>query len=199
MRLQDKVIIVTGAIAEEGRRTALHCAEEGAVVIATDTHVAELEQLELELREISDKDHHILIHNISKEIDWERVVDEIIMQHGKIDGLVQFISPPAAQNSYQAVTVEDFRHEMESSVWGTYLALRNVTPVMEKEGEGHIVAVSHHASGDLNLSYSIEGALEHIIQRAALQFDQQHIAVSHLSIEDEKPFEAEKIISALLS
>lgn len=198
MRLQDQVIIVTGAATEEGRQIALQCAQDGAVVIATDTQVAELEQLELELKQISERDHHILIHNIAKEIDWERVVDEIMMQHGRIDGLIQMILPPAVEKSYQAVSVEDFRLEMESSVWGTYLALRNVIPVMEREGQGHMITVSYKTADDINLSSGIEGALEYMMQRAALQFEQTGITAAHLTLKKDEPFEAENIILQLL-
>lgn len=191
MRLQDQVILITGAATNEGRTTALKLAEEGAIIVATDVQIAELEQLEQELKQISDREHLALIHNISKEIDWERVIDEVLMHYGKIDRLIQFIPHPISDDDYKTVTVDDFRQEMEQSIWGTYLALRNVVPLMEKEKHGTVLTVSYTNDKESSLTYGIEGALAQIMKSAVLD---SSVSIKHIALKEDTPFHLEDVM-----
>lgn len=181
MRLNDKVVLITGAAGGQGRKEALLCAEQGAVVIATDVNVQALETLESELKGISDKDHKIMIHDISKEIDWQRIVQEIKEQFGRIDVLINNAGIIGKVESYHNTTLDEFRSVMETNVWGTYLGMRTVILTMKEQQSGSIVNVSSIASMvGLGLSPygASKGAVRTMTKSAAGDFAKYNVRVN---------------------
>ena len=72
-RLQDKVVLVTGAAGAVGQAAAAAVKREGGNAIASD------------LSERDGIDHAL---DVTREADWQKVLGEIERGHGRIDGLV---------------------------------------------------------------------------------------------------------------
>ncbi|KAA1042437.1 glucose 1-dehydrogenase [Macrococcus equipercicus] len=181
MRLTEKVVLITGAAGGQGRREALLCAEEGAIVIATDVNVQALETLETELRDVSDKDHMTMIHDISKEIDWQRIVTEVKERFGRIDVLINNAGIIGNVESYHHTTIDEFHRVMDTNVWGTYLGMRTVILVMKEQQAGSIINVSSIASMiGLGLSPygASKGAVRSMTKSAAGDFAKYNVRVN---------------------
>src|SRR6516225_8379914 len=72
-RLQDKVVLVTGAAGAVGQAVATAVKREGGHVIASD------------LPQRGGIDHAL---DVTGEADWQRVLGEVDRAHGRLDGLV---------------------------------------------------------------------------------------------------------------
>lgn len=80
--LNGKQILVTGASSGIGRATAIACAKIGATVIVTARNIDRLEET---MSLLPQGDHKLIIADLTKSEDRERLVAEL----PKLDGLVQ--------------------------------------------------------------------------------------------------------------
>lgn len=85
MRLQNKVVIVTGSTTGIGKAIAMKCAEEGACVVV---HGLEEEWGEAVVAEIGTDKCVLHIENISEEGAPQRLVNTAIKNFGKLDAVV---------------------------------------------------------------------------------------------------------------
>src|SRR6266498_3627548 len=81
MKLQDRVAIVTGAAQGIGKAVADKLAAEGASVVAVDLNGEGAE------RTAAGFDGSAVQADISKPDDVQRIVDEALSRHGKVDVL----------------------------------------------------------------------------------------------------------------
>src|SRR5437764_1145833 len=81
-RLAGKVAIVTGAASGIGAACARACAAEGRRVLGTDLQADKGEAV---AREVGGA---FVLHDVSREADWERVSERVHSDHGRLDILV---------------------------------------------------------------------------------------------------------------
>src|SRR5262249_1960180 len=82
MRLKDLVVIVTGAGSGIGRATALRFAQEGARVVLVDRNEA-WGATTLSLVNAEGGDAHLVVADVSRGSDAERIVDETVRVFGR--------------------------------------------------------------------------------------------------------------------
>jgi short-subunit dehydrogenase len=135
---------VTGASSGIGYVTARAFARRGAVVVAVARRESHLERLIEECREHSPASGY-LAGDLGKRAFAERVIDETIERHGRLDVLVNNAAMPKHKHIYH-VSAEEVQRVVEvnflSCVWTTFAAL----PHMLREGSGTIVNVSSFAA-----------------------------------------------------
>jgi 3-oxoacyl-[acyl-carrier protein] reductase len=142
LRLQDRVIIITGGAKGIGRAYALGMADEGAKLVVADIN---LEVAEDTAREIQGKGREALAikTDVSLNEDTQVMASKAIERFGKIDVLVN----NAAMLERNKITRAPF-WELELSDWdkvmnvnlkGTFLCCRAVFPYMKTQGEGKII------------------------------------------------------------
>ena len=85
MRLQDKVIIITGSTTGIGKAMAKRCVQEGAKVVI---HGLEKDLAEATLGEIGAANGVIHIEDLTSPGCPQRLVDLAVKTFGKLDGLV---------------------------------------------------------------------------------------------------------------
>ncbi|HEX7834626.1 MAG TPA: SDR family NAD(P)-dependent oxidoreductase, partial [Pseudolysinimonas sp.] len=120
MRVDGKVVVVTGAARGQGRAAAEHLAREGAVVWATD--VAE------PLQDADDSLTHARLDVTSPE-DWRALAAAIAARDGRVDALVNNAGIPA-RGRLPDVDLDEWRHAFDVNATGPLLGMQTLAPLM---------------------------------------------------------------------
>ncbi len=138
-RVAGKIVLVTGAASGIGLASAAACAREGAVVIITDVNA---KQGEAQAQRLAADGLAVefMQQDVSSETDWRRVVDGILVRHGRLDVLVNnagiAVIAPIEQE-----TLEGWRRTQAVNMEGVFLGTREAVRAM-KGGSGSIVNIS---------------------------------------------------------
>jgi 3alpha(or 20beta)-hydroxysteroid dehydrogenase len=136
-RLQDKIILITGAARGQGAAEARLFVREGARVIITDIFETPGRRL---AEELGPEAAIFLRHDVASEADWQRAVDAAAALGG-LHGLIN------NAGIYQPRTLLDtdvalFEQHMRINQLGPFLGMKAVVPLMEQSGGGAIVNIS---------------------------------------------------------
>jgi len=124
-RLQDKIVLITGAAGAVGRAVASAIKREGGQAVTTD------------LAGRAGIDH---VLDVTAEDDWQSVLAAVDRRHGRLDGLVN------SAGIVHLGTVEDtdyatWRRVLAINLDGTFLGCRHALPLLKRSG-GAIVNLS---------------------------------------------------------
>jgi short-subunit dehydrogenase len=176
MNVQDKAVIVTGASSGIGLETAKILAKQGAKLALVSRSKRKLEQLSVEL-----PNSLAVPADMTKIFEIERMVAQTAEHFGRIDALIN-----CAGQGYDApvekTNIDTFHYIFDLDVVGPLVAMKQVIPIMRKQGGGTIVNVS---SGTAlmylpnNGAYSaIKRALAHVSLTAREELKKDNIVVS---------------------
>ena len=136
MRLEDKIVVVTGGARGIGRATADKCAAEGARVVIFDLAAPAEAPAGLEA----------IAADVTREADVERAMREVVARHGRLDVLVN----NAGVNAYfDAATMTEAEWDKVFAVdlKGAWLCTKHALPPMIAQRRGSIVNIaSIHAT-----------------------------------------------------
>jgi pyridoxal 4-dehydrogenase len=139
MKLQDRVAIVTGAGSGIGRAIARKLADEGATIVVADLNGDAARATATALPAATS-----VQVDIAEAQDVQRMVDETLSAHGRVDVLVNC----AAIVPFIAWDDIDFAHWrkiMSVNLDGAYLCARAVEGPMRQAGYGRIVNIASNA------------------------------------------------------
>ena len=124
-RLQDKIVLITGAAGAVGRAVASAIKREGGQAVTTD------------LAGQAGIDHAL---DVTAEDDWQSVLAAVDRRHGRLDGLVN------SAGTVHLGTVEEtdyatWRRVLAINLDGTFLGCRHALPLLKRSG-GAIVNLS---------------------------------------------------------
>jgi 3-oxoacyl-[acyl-carrier protein] reductase len=144
--LTDKVAVVTAAAGGGiGKATATRLAQEGAIVVVTDSHERRTRETveELAVRFPGRIDGYAL--DVSRRTDVERTVAEVLSRRGRIDVLVNNAGINVLGN-IDEIKVEDWTRILDVNLTGAYYLTRAVLPAMRRQRSGSIINVSSVAA-----------------------------------------------------
>jgi NAD(P)-dependent dehydrogenase (short-subunit alcohol dehydrogenase family) len=142
MRLENKVVLVTGGGSGIGRATAELFASEGAKVVVSDLHRAAAEET-VEAISQAGGDAIAVTGDVSVSADAERMVSAATDGYGRLDVLVNSAGVSARNALPEGATPEQvWDRVMDVNLKGTYLVSWFAVPVMERSGGGSIVNLS---------------------------------------------------------
>lgn len=133
-RLAGKVAIISGGAQGQGAAASRLFAEEGAkVVIAdvTDEHGKPLAD------ELGDAAHFVHL-DVSDEQSWQSAVDEAVTTFGPVDVLINNAGILMFADLTQ-MPMADLERLFQVNVFGCFLGMKTVAPVMVERGGGSIV------------------------------------------------------------
>jgi len=136
-RLDDKVVIVTGAARGTGAATAEVLVGEGARVVLGDVEATGCAAVAERLGDSA----RALRLDVTDETDWERAVALAASDFGRVDGLVNnaaLLHLAALEDTRAA----DFERLVRVNQIGPFLGMRAVVAPMRAAGRGSIVNVS---------------------------------------------------------
>lgn len=169
MKLNEKVVILTGASSGIGEATALRFAEEGAKVVI----VARTEE---KLNKIVDKASEFpgeitaVAGDVSKQEDIEKVVNKTIDLYGRIDILVNNAGVLDNYLSADNMTDEVWNRVLDINVTGPMRLIREVLKHMVEQNQGNIINTA--SVGGL---YGGRGGLAYVASKHAVVGMTKHI------------------------
>ncbi len=124
--LGGKVILVTGAARSLGAAMSEYFESVGGTVVRTDV----------------DSGPRVTHLDVTKRRDWETVVDDIVGDHGRLDGLVNNAAAYFGQRPFWDETDEEFARLLDVNVLGTWLGLQVASRAMATKYRGSVVNFS---------------------------------------------------------
>jgi len=180
MRLKDKVAIITGAAAGMGAATARLFAREGAKLLLTDIDDKDGPAVAADIVR-TNGNARFEKHDVSKEADWQRVVDAALAAYGRIDILIN--NAGISGSIPDKLDIEMWDRQFSINARGNFLGLRAVIPVMQKQKAGAIVNISS-ISGVVGQEYvhmgynAAKGAVRTMTKAAAVQYAPEGVRVN---------------------
>ncbi len=140
MRMQDKVVIVTGAARGIGQVTADTFAKEGAKVVYVDLNQ---EAVEANANAVVDQGGQALglAANVTKKQDVESMIQSVLATYGRIDCLVNNAGI-TADNTLLKMSEEEWDRVIDVNLKGVYLCGQLVAKEMSETGGGVILNTS---------------------------------------------------------
>ena len=140
--VRGRVVLVTGASSGIGRATALKIGAAGGEMLLVARRVDQLREV---AREIEDAGGTAHVHrcDLSDEAAIDRMVDEVLEEHGHVDILINNAGRSIRRSVARSVDrMHDFRRTMELNYFAPVKLILRLLPIMRERGSGQIVNVS---------------------------------------------------------
>lgn len=162
MRLEGKVVIVTGAARNIGKVYALGLAREGARVVAAD--VLECSDTVAEI-EAGGAEALAVRADVSDETATRRLAEAAHERFGRIDGLVNnaAIFHDIVLKPFHEITGEEWDRLMAVNLKGLFHCSKAVFPYMKDRGYGRIVNIASNT-----IYKGTEGFLHYVTSKAGV-------------------------------
>ena len=181
-RLEDKVVLLSGATGGLGAASAVRLADEGAHLVLTDLDEQACEALASDLPGAS---RHLCARlDVADEAQWSAVAESVRAEHGRLDALVN----NAAIGSLATVedeTVEHWERVMSIGCTGVWLGMKHLGPLIASSGGGSIVNMSSILGtvgglGNSAAYHAAKGAVRTLTKNAALHWATSGVRVNSL-------------------
>ena len=132
MKLENKIVIITGGSGLIGRELVRYCRESGATVINAEISV----ETNLEKGEVN--------CDITSVTSINSLLKIVLEKYGRIDGLVNNAYPRTADwgNKFEDVSFESWQKNVDMQMNSVFLLCQKVLEQMKKQGSGAIVNMS---------------------------------------------------------
>ncbi len=141
MKVESKVIVVTGAGSGIGRELTLQLLKKSARVAAVDLSEKALnETVEL----VGDLKERLSTHvvNITDRAGVEKLPDAVIAAHGQVDGLINNAGIIQPFVRFTELSYADIERMINVNFYGTIFMTKNFLPHFLKRPEAHVVNIA---------------------------------------------------------
>jgi NAD(P)-dependent dehydrogenase (short-subunit alcohol dehydrogenase family) len=148
MRLQDKVVVITGSGSGLGREGALLFAEEGAAIVTSDVVPGRAQQVAKEIEAAGGRATAVDT-DVTKEKDVRQLVDSAVDAYGRIDVMwanAGIPEPGFGARAFVDSSLDDWNKLFAVNVTGIYLTFREAARVMIDTGRGGNLLATTSAS-----------------------------------------------------
>lgn len=136
MKLQDKVVIITGGAGGIGGGMAKAMAKEGAILAIVDFNEETGKAMEAELQKISPKSMFIQADLTDRE-NLPKIVDTVVKNYGKLDVLVNN-AHASRQVSLEEATQADLDLSFNTGFYPTFYLMQAAYPHL-KASKGNVI------------------------------------------------------------
>ena len=171
MRLENKVVVITGGNSGVGEATAKLFAKEGAAVVISARRVEALQKVENEIKEMGGKVLSVPT-DISSNEACEKLIETAVKEFGKVDVLVN--NAGILDTGLKAVdkfSDEDLNKVIDINQKGTMYCMRAALKYMKEAKAGSIVNVASVAG------FNGGGGAAYVSSKAAIIGITKHAAM----------------------
>lgn len=184
--VKRKVILITGASSGIGRATALRLAEtEGILLLVARTR----EKLEETLTEVKAKGGNAFIHtcDVSNMEDCDRLVKEVLAEHGRVDVLVNNAGRSIRRGIASAYDrFHDYERTMQLNYFGALRLIMGLLPSMTANRRGLIINISSIGvltnAPRFSAYVASKAALDAFSRCAAAEFSDQNVRFTTINM-----------------
>jgi|TARA_B110000503_G_scaffold35011_1_gene57266 3(or 17)beta-hydroxysteroid dehydrogenase len=173
-RVENKVVIITGAASGLGAADARMLRREGAKLVLTDINVPAGEALAQEIGAA------FFTQDVSKEDSWQALMDFTLATYGRLDGLVNNAGIGIIAN-IETTSTDVWRQTMGVHLDGTFWGCQAAIKLMKDSGGGSIVNMSSTAALvgiPAYLAYSAaKGGIRSMTKSIAIHCKQQQLGI----------------------
>ena len=137
MRLENKVVLISGGASGIGAQTARRVVREGGKAVLADRDEDNGRALAKELGASS----AFAPLDVTDEAAWQKAVATTVETHGALHGLLN-AAGVGVRNSIEDCSLEDYRRVNDINSMGTFLGCKTALPAMARSGGGSIVNIS---------------------------------------------------------
>lgn len=135
--LQDKVVVITGGAQGMGKLHAKKAIAEGAKVVITDIN----DELGQKTANSLGDDVLFIKHDVSKETDWNHVIQEVMNKWNRIDVLVNNAGI-TYNKTIDQISLEDYMKIVNINQVSVFLGIKTVSKIMKSQKQGSIINIS---------------------------------------------------------
>ncbi|HSB93668.1 MAG TPA: glucose 1-dehydrogenase [Flavitalea sp.] len=185
-KLENKVIIITGAAMGLGLATAKELAAQGAQLTLVDYNEKSLEAAKDDIsKQFPGVKIKTVVADVSNEDAVKNYVDETVKTFGRIDGLYNNAGIEGRQAGMVEYDLDVFKKVIDINLMGVYYGMRYVIPVMQKQKYGRIVNVASVGGirGVLNQTpyVATKHAVSGMTKNAALEYGRDGITTNAIA------------------
>ncbi|MFH4934113.1 glucose 1-dehydrogenase [Staphylococcus cohnii] len=136
-KLQDKVVVITGGAQGMGKLHAKKAIAEGAKVVITDIN----DELGQKTANSLGDDVLFIKHDVSKETDWNHVIQEVMNKWNRIDVLVNNAGI-TYNKTIDQISLEDYIKIVNINQVSVFLGIKTVSKIMKSQKQGSIINIS---------------------------------------------------------
>lgn len=137
MKLENKVVLITGAGKGLGRKLAEELAAHGAIIAANDISPINVEEVEAGIRARGGKAKSF-VEDIAKKVGAQSVIKNVEDDFGTVDIL---INHAAVEPHVSLLTMDewDWHRTLDVNLTGAFLMIQTAGRVMKAKGSGVIL------------------------------------------------------------
>lgn len=142
MRLENKIVLISGAAQGLGAEIAKRFREEGAYVYVCDLNAEEARKTAANLAALNDCGGACSIAlDVSSEDSWKSAIGTVKAEKGRLDVLVNNAGINIRKN-IEEMPVESLDAMLAVNVKGPFLGIKHALPLMRASGGGSILNMS---------------------------------------------------------
>jgi 3-oxoacyl-[acyl-carrier protein] reductase len=150
----NRVVVITGSTRGIGLSTAVEFLRGGDRVVIFCRHKEHVMKATRQLAGLGERQNIFgLVGDVRRERDVKRIVTRCLKHFGRIDVLINNAGI-AAYKGIEEITQEEWDDILDTNLKGCFLFMRQVLPLMRKQGKGVIINISSGlgVSGEANFS-----------------------------------------------
>lgn len=183
-RLQNKIILITGASAGIGRATALLFAAEGAKLVVAARRQAELDSLVAEI-DAAGGEAVALAGDVQSESFAQALVDLAVSRHGRLDVAFNNAGTLGAMGVTDNVGLDGWNSTLAVNLTSAFLGAKYQIPAMMRTGGGSLIFTSTFvgytgAFGGMAAYAASKSGLIGLTQALATEYGPQGVRVNAL-------------------
>lgn len=183
MRLQGKIVIITGAAGAIGSAIAVRFAEEGATIFLCDLDESKGVELEKNIR-LSGGKATFFSMDVTVEKEWKKTISKVVESSGRLDILINNAGINI-RKPIEEMEVEEWDTMMRVNVRSVFLGIKHALPVMRKQKKGSIINMSS-ICGLIGHRYTPEaytatkGVVTLLTKSVAVRYAQDQVRINSL-------------------